>query len=256
MSTPKVAIILYTVREEAAKDLPGTLKRLRDIGFEYVQWSGMPSMTAEEARAALDDAGLKAMGAHCGVEAFEANFEKEVDYWKILGALDVAPGGMMGDCMEDLEAWMRGCRRLDALGARLKEEGMRLSYHNHDHEFTYFPGDDRYKLDILYEETDPSHLYAELDVTWVYVGGVDPAAYIRKYAGRCPLLHIKDVAGRRAADGSVTFKPVGQGALDWPEIFAAAREAEAEWLVYEQDLCEGSVFDAAQASFEFMMTHR
>ena len=255
MSTPRIAMILYTVRQEAARDLPGTLKRVRDVGFEYVQWSGMPQMPAEDVRKALDDAGLQAIGGHCDVTAFERDFDREVAFWKTIGTSNVGPGGMMGDCMADLDGWLAGARRLDAVGAQLKAEGMRLFYHNHDHEFTRFAGDDRYKFDILYAETDPTHLYAEIDVAWVYVGGEDPAAYLRNYAGRCPLIHIKDVQGKRKADGSVRFMPVGQGDLDWPAVFQAARDAEVEWLIYEQDTCEGDVFDAARASYEFMKAH-
>ena len=252
MSTPRIAIILYTVREPAKEDLAGTLKKVREIGFEYVQWSGMPKLPAEEIRKALDEAGLSAVAAHCGVEPFEEDPEGEIAFWKTVGAMDVAPGGMMGDCKDSLEDWLRGAARLDAVGARLRGAGMRLSYHNHASEFEMYPGDDRCKLDILYESTAPENLCAELDVAWVHAGGADPGAYVRKYAGRCPLLHVKDMKAERNEKGGPIFVPLGQGVLDWPDVFAAAREAGVEWCIYEQDSCEGDLFDAVRASYEFL----
>jgi len=254
MSEIGIALQLYTVREPAAQDLEGTLRRCREAGFEYVQWSGMPKVSAEEIRKALDTAGLKAIAAHCDVAPFEQDFDDQVAFWKTVGALDVAPGGMMSDCRDSLDAWLAGAKRLDAVGARLREAGMRLSYHNHAMEFETFPGDERCKLDILYAATSPSNLYAELDTAWVQVGGADPAAYIRKYAGRCPVIHVKDVAAD-LRDGRPWFTPLGQGALDWPAVFGASEAAGVEWYVYEQDTCEGDPLDSVRKSYEFLVAN-
>ena len=107
---------------------------------------------------------------------------------------------------------------------------MRLSFHNHTMEFGKFPGDARAKLDILMEAT--KNVNMELDMAWAQAGGADPAAYIRKYKGRCPVVHAKDVLieGKKH-----TLKPLGQGSLKWDEIFAAGKEAGIEWYIYEQD---------------------
>jgi sugar phosphate isomerase/epimerase len=255
MSQPQIAMILYTVREPAKADLPDTLRRVREAGFRHVQWSGMPPLPADEIRAALDAAGLTAIAAHCGMEPFEKDFEAQVAFWNTVGAKDVAPGGMMRDCTEDREAWLRGAARLDAIGAKLREVGMRLSYHNHAHELESFPGDTMTKLDLLYSSTSAENLYAELDLAWLYAGGADPAAMIRKYANRCPVLHIKDMKAERNAGGGPVFTPLGKGALDWDGIFDAVRESGVEWCVYEQDSCEGDIFDAVRESYAFLSQH-
>ncbi len=252
MKKPGIAIILYTVREPAKDNLADTLKRVRDAGFEYVQWSGMPDLPAEEIRAALDVAGLKAIAAHCGVEPFEQDFEKQVAFWRTVGVRDVAPGGMMGDCRDSLAAWLRGALRLDTLGAKLRDVGMRLSYHNHDWEFESFPEDPRPKLDILYDATGAANLFVELDTCWAQVGGVDPAAYIRKYTHRCPLIHVKDMRAERNDKGRPIFVPLGDGVLDWEAIFAAASESGVEWCIYEQDSHEGDLFECVRKSYRFM----
>jgi sugar phosphate isomerase/epimerase len=252
MAKRKMALQLYTLRDPAKQDLAGTLKKVREMGWEYVQWSGMPSLSAEKIREALDTAGLKAISAHVGVEPFEKDLDANVKFWKTVGVTHLGPGGMMNDCKATLKDWLNGARRLDALGAKLRAAGIWLSYHNHASEFEKYPDDPRAKLDILMESTKPENLFAELDLAWAYVGGVDPAAYIRKFKGRVPLVHAKDVV--KAKEGrKQAFKPLGQGELNWPEIFAAGDASGLEWYVYEQDSGEGSPFDYTKASYDFLV---
>jgi len=244
-----IALQLYTMRDPAKKDLPDTLKKVADMGWKYVQWSGMPNLPADQIRAALDKAGLTCIASHCGVESFEKEFEKQVAFWKTVGNKDVAPGGMMGDCTKDLESWLRGAKRLDAIGAKLRAVGMRLSFHNHSGEFAKFPGDERTKLDILMDSTKPENLCSELDIGWAAAAGVDPAAYIRKFKNRCPVVHAKDVL----IDGTKhTVTALGQGSVKWNEVFAAGKEAGIEWYVYEQDNGKGTPFEFAKASYDFL----
>jgi sugar phosphate isomerase/epimerase len=243
------------MRDPAKKDLVGTLNHIREIGFRYVQWSGMPDLPAAEIRDALDAADLTAVAGHYSVEAFERDFAGSVDFWRTVGAADVAPGGMMDECRGDLKSWLAGARRLDALGAKLRAEGIRYSYHNHDFEFESFDGDPRCKLDVLYDATSPANVYAELDTAWVYVGGADPAAYLRRYAGRCPVIHVKDAVLRGKPDGRAKLVELGRGELDWLAVFDAARNAGVEWCIYEQDECDGDPFDSALISYEFLRTH-
>ncbi|HNZ47274.1 MAG TPA: sugar phosphate isomerase/epimerase [Candidatus Hydrogenedentes bacterium] len=245
-----IALQMYTLREPAKKDLPGTLKKVRDMGWEYIQWSGMPDLPASEIRAALDNAGLTAVSCHIGIEAFETDFDGQVAFWRTVGNSDLAPGGMMSDCRKDLEAWLRGAARLDAVAARLKETGMRLSYHNHDWEFEKFDNDPRAKIDILMEAT--SDLCAELDLAWVFLGGADPADYIKKFKNRCPMIHAKDCLETRKLGRRAQFVPLGQGALNWQAIFEAGKEAGVEWYIYEQDNAEKDIFECAQESFDFL----
>lgn len=246
-----IALQLYTMREPAKKDLLGTLKQCREMGWEYVQWSGMPNLPAEKIREALDSAGLKAVAAHISVEPFEKDFDTQVNFWKTVGVKDLGPGGMMKDCKATLADWLKGAQRLDAVGAKLREVGMRLSYHNHSFEFEKYPEDPRTKFDILMESTRPENVNAELDVAWAFAAGADPAAFLRKYKGRCKTLHAKDILP--ANDGKRgKLVPLGKGAVNWKEVLTAAREAGVEWYIYEQDNGEGSPFDYARTSYEFL----
>lgn len=255
MGKAGIALQLYSVREPAKRDLLGTLQRAREMGFRHVQWSGMPELPAPEIRKALDAADLTAIAGHYSMEAFEQDFDGAVRHWKTIGATDVAPGSMMKDCRDSLAGWLRGAQRLDALGAKLRAVGIRLSYHNHAFEFEKFEGDRRYKFDILYESALPENLSVELDTGWAYVGGVDPAAYLRKYAGRCPVIHVKDFNGDGTGPEPPKVTELGRGDLDWPDIFRAGAEAGVEWYIYEQDEHDGDPLDSARVSYEFLVSH-
>ena len=126
--------------------------------------------------------------------------------------------------------------------------GLQLLYHNHDFEFLKIDG--KYVLDAYYETIPADLLQTELDTCWVNVGGEDPAAYVRKYAGRAPIVHLKDFAGRKSenmyaligsdaakedSEGVFEFRPVGYGLQNVPGLLAAAEDALAQWVVVEQD---------------------
>ncbi|MCX8064756.1 MAG: sugar phosphate isomerase/epimerase [Candidatus Hydrogenedentes bacterium] len=244
---------LYTVRDLAKKDLKATLKKVKEMGFEYVQWSGMPDTPAEEIKSVLNEAGLKAVSAHISVEDFEKDFDSQLSFWKTVGVSDVAPGGMMSDCRSDPEAWLRGCARLDNLGARLRLQGLRLSYHNHDWELKSFPGQTASKLEVLLQSTCPDNLYAEFDLAWLYIGGANPADWLKKYQKRCPVIHMKDAVIQRGITGRrYFFVPLGKGELNWEEIIPACKTANVEWCIYEQDSFQGDIFEEINISLEFL----
>jgi sugar phosphate isomerase/epimerase len=244
-----MALQLYTVRDPAKKDLEGTLKKAFDMGWRYVQWSGMPELPADKIRAALDKAGLKCIACHTSIESFEKDFDGTVAFWKTVGNKDIAPGGMMKDCTADLAAWLRGAKRLDELGTKLRGVGMRLSFHNHTVEFGKFPNDPRTKHQILMDATKPQNLCAELDIAWATAAGVDAPAYIRKLAGRIKVVHAKDV---RMQGKKHTLTALGKGSVNWKEVFAAGKEAGIEWYAYEQDYGQGPVWDYVQESYDYL----
>jgi len=267
-----IALQLYTVRDAAKKDLEGTLKKAYDMGWRYVQWSGMPSLDkdkakdAEKIRAALDKAGLKCIACHTGVEAFEKDFDKEVAFWKTVGCKDVGPGGMMKDCTKDLASWLKGCQRLDALGAKLRGVGLRLMFHNHGMEFEKFPDDPRTKHQILMDSTKPENLFAELDIAWAHAAGVDVPAYLRgTLKGRIKCAHAKDVIteaapapakpakGKAKGDGKKhTLVALGQGQVPWKDVIPACKDAGVEWYIYEQDNGKGELWDYVKTSYDFL----
>jgi sugar phosphate isomerase/epimerase len=150
-----------------------------------------------------------------------------------------------GDQRTSAEGYKKFAETLNEIGARLNSNDMVLCYHNHAFEFEdRFDG--QYGLDILYENSEPQFVQAEIDTYWVQKGRVDPASYIRKYAGRAPLIHIKDMAN----DEGEAFAEIGQGKLNWPDIFARRKKAGATALNVEQDVCPGDPIDKRALSIE------
>lgn len=240
----RVALQMYTVRQDQAKDFRGTLRKVAEMGYPAVEFAGYGGLGAEELRELLGELHLTAAGTHTGLEALEKDFAGVVAFHHTLGARFVTVPSLPGNRYTRDEAGFRqAAKDLEAMGARLAAEGLALGYHNHDFEF--FQVDGRHGLDLLYEATDPAHLRAELDVFWAKKGGVDPAAYMRKLGARCSLVHIKDMG----PDGS--FAEVGTGSIDFPSIFAAGEAVGTEWYIVEQDSCrERPPLEAVQLSLE------
>ena len=136
-----------------------------------------------------------------------------------------------------------------SIGEAAEKVGIQLLYHNHDFEFMKIDG--KYALDIMYDTVPADLLQTELDTCWVNVGGVDPAEYVKKYAGRAPVVHIKDFFGEKTENmyeligeenkaapkrpEGFEFRPVGAGLQNVPAIVEASKAAGAEWLIVEQD---------------------
>ena len=239
MAKIPVALQLYTVRDETAKDFIGTLRRVAQIGYVGVEFAGFGDLTAAELKSVIGDLGLSPVSAHVGMEALEEG--AILDYLTEVGCPYVAVPWMPQELREDAAGWRNVAQRMTAIGAKTQAKGITLCYHNHAFEFEKFDG--QYGLDILYGNSDPSLVQAELDLYWVQKGGESPAAYVSKFAGRDPLLHLKDMA----PDGN--FTEVGTGIIDWDAVFAAAPGAGTTWYIVEQDSCQRPTLESVEISF-------
>lgn len=244
MATFRIALQTYTVREEMARDFQGTLRQIAEMGYPAVQLSDTGGMSIAEAKAFLDSLGLTVFGGHFGLEHLEKDLDGVLELARGLGMEYVIVPWMPEELRRDAEGWKNVAARMNAIGEKVVAAGFVFGYHNHSFEFQRFDG--KTGLDILMENTDPKLVQLELDTYWVKHGGEDPAAYIRQYAGRVPLLHLKDMA----PDGS--FAEVGHGILDWDSIFQAAEEAGVQWAAVEQDTCQRPPLESARLSLEFL----
>lgn len=241
MAKAGVALQLYTVRDDAARDFVGTLRKVAAIGYTAVEFAGSGGLSAAELRDLCAELGVTAAGSHTGIEALEDDFQGVVDWHHTMGARFVTVPGLPGNRFpRTVDAYQRAGEELGALGRRLRAEGLHLCYHNHAHEF--FDAPQGTGLDTLYGASDPDDLGAELDVYWAAKANVDPAAYIRKLGMRCRLLHVKDMA----ADGD--FAEVGAGVLNFDAMFSAADEVGSSWLIVEQDSCKRPPLEAVATS--------
>jgi len=247
MSEPVIALQLYTLRDLLVDDFAGTLRAVREIGYEYVQLCAPLPEGAQETRKILDTIGLLPAGVHVDMDSLDEKFDYWMSFADSVGTRDLIVPYLAEELRQTHEDWLAVAARLDALGARCKAAGIRLSYHNHSFEFeARFDGAPA--LDLLYANAAPDHLYAEIDTYWVQHGGCDPVDYILKYAGRLPILHVKDMT----AGDEPTFAEIGQGILDWPAIIKAARASGVEYLCVEQDRCPGDPLESVRVSYDYL----
>jgi sugar phosphate isomerase/epimerase len=221
-----LAVQLYTLRERLAEDVEGTLAALAEAGARDDELAGLYGLDAAAMRAALDAAGLVASSAHVPLERFEQELEAVLDEAAALGTgtLVVPSVPAPANAAEAGEL----VARIAAAAAAVTAAGLGFAYHNHDFEFSPLDGGDD-----LWTRLIDAGLDLEPDVGWLRVSGRDPVAVLGELAGRCPLVHAKDV--RRTPDGAWEDVAAGDGELDWPAIAAAAAAAGARRLVVELD---------------------
>ncbi len=229
MRRDQISLQLYTVREETARDMPGTLRRISEIGYPAVEFAGFGGLSAEEIRNIIDDLGLRASGAHVPLDSWQTDPEAVVTGMHTIDCahaiLPMAPPEYRGaeaavaGLAESLNRWGELCRQGDVT----------FSYHNHDFEFAPLGGTTMW--DVLVRETDPALVGLELDLYWIKYGGADPETVLRDVGNRVSLIHLKDMA----PDDTRSDLPVGEGTMPWRELLQAADTVGAEWYVAEQD---------------------
>jgi sugar phosphate isomerase/epimerase len=248
MSHPVLAAQLYTVREftQTAADLAASLKKVKEIGYIAVQVSAIGPIPDAEVKAMVDDLGLKIVITHTAYPKLWNEIDAVIAQHKLWGCPNVAIGSMPGPYREaSEEGFQRFAAEANAVGEKLAKAGLTFSYHNHSFEFVKFG--QRTGLDLLFEETDPRYLKAEIDVYWVQHGGADPAAWVRKVAGRMPVVHLKDMV---ILDGKQIMAEIGEGNLNWPSVLAACKDAKVDWYAVEQDVCQRNPFESLKISYD------
>lgn len=243
-----VALQLYSVRDDLAKDLPGTLQKVKEMGYVGVELAGMYHYTAEQIKAELDKVGLTAVSAHVPLQSMRNDMDKVISDYKIIGCKYMVVPYLPAEDRETDEAFVKAVADIRVACQKATEAGFIMLYHNHDFEFEKIG--EQYRLDYLYENIPASLLQTQLDLCWVKVGGENPAEYLRKYADRAPLVHFKDFVGQKSdsmyeligikseakkTEGKFELRPVGYGCQDWYSNIKAVEESIAEWVIVEQD---------------------
>ncbi len=245
MATNPLSLQMYTLRDLASVDYVGTLKKVKEIGYGAVEVAGVGSMGAAELRRELDAIGLIVSGAHVPIQALESQLDTVLADMQTLGAPYLICPWMPPERRSSADDYRMLARVLNGIGERVSRAGLTFCYHHHD--FELHPFGDTTGLHILLHECDSSDVAFEIDVYWAAYAGVDPVQLIGEFAGRAPLVHLKDMA-----PGSRTFAEVGSGTLDIPAILNAARNAGAQWFVVEQDICQRPPLESVRMSYEYL----
>lgn len=228
-TTTRLGIIPGILREEWKADVRGCVERLAALGFRGVE-SGDRGAELEPAAYVelLAAHGMEPIAVGESRDKFRNDLPAVIARARAVGVRHVLCYWGPAESREQVEA---DARLYNEAGRALRDAGVRLSYHNHEHEFrAVFDG--RMAMDILLEATDPALVGLELDVAWAAFGGVDPAAYLRTHAARIDLVHLKDLW---SLEERGRFTALGTGVVDLEGSVAAALEAGVEWLILEQD---------------------
>jgi sugar phosphate isomerase/epimerase len=237
-----IGLQLWSLRAYLPKDLPGTLTKVRAMGFREVEGAGLWGHTVAEMRAALDAAGLRCQSAHMGFEKLQADAQKSFAEVKALGATSVVCPWIphQGDTFTREDA-LKSADAFNQFAKAARDADLHFAYHCHGYEFVPSGGGAATLFDTLADATDPKLVMFQIDVFHALLGGADPVALIDRYKGRVSSLHLKDLkkgfpikAGMAGgpADADV---PLGTGQVDMPATLRAAMKAGTSMYYIEDE---------------------
>ena len=227
-----VGLQLYSLRQHFPKDVPGTLAKIRAMGFTEIEGGSDYKLGVDAFGAEVKKAGLTLTSGHFGYEDWGKDTAAVVKRASDFGVRYAGLAWIPHKEVFTREDCLRAAESFNKWGAFAKAAGIRFVYHIHGYEFQ--PSPEGTLLDTLATQTDPAAVAFEADIFWVRRGGCDPVALFEKYPGRIPLTHVKDIAkgvevckpdGRAPDETSV---PIGAGMIDWPGVFKAAEKAGVE----------------------------
>jgi sugar phosphate isomerase/epimerase len=238
----QLGLQLYGVRHLMDQDVEGTIAAVAAIGYREVELAGLHKKTAKEMRAILDRHGLRARSSHSSMQDIRCNWAQTLDDAATLGQTYIV-NPWIDEPERTVAGYTKAAHEMTAAAEAARAHGLGFAYHNHEFEFARVDG--KLPYDILLVECDPNLVKMELDIFWIVKGGQDPLVYFARYPGRFPMIHAKDMT----KDG--TMVDVGQGAIDWREIFRHARKAGLEYTFVEHDEPPAPIADA-KASYEYL----
>lgn len=267
MKTLPVALQLYTVRDFLAEDLEGTLRKVKAMGYDYVEPAGYFPVSGEELKKLYKEIGLTQICSHIPLTDLIEDPDRAIREMKAVDCKYIAVPYLTEEWRPGTEGFAKTVEVIRDFGTKCRDNGITLLYHNHDFEFAN-EVEGKFALDYMYDTIPADILQTELDTCWVRVAGQSPDGYVRKYANRCPVVHLKDYVGEKSENmyaligidegekkesKKFAFRPVGYGVQDIPAILQAALESGADYVVVEQDQSDDCTsLEAAAKSREYL----
>lgn len=240
----RIGIQLYTVRRQAAADLPGTLAQIARIGYAEVEFAGYYGHAAADVRALLEQHRLAAPSAHIAYEAIMNAPDKTFADAKTVGHEWITVPSLPRGQHTTADDWKRVAAQFNDAAKRVHDAGFRFAFHNHN-DIVKRTGD-LLPIDILMRETDPALVHYQMDIYWAVSGGSDPLDLLARYPGRFAMFHVKD---GRAPWTDASQDVVGQGTIDFKPIFAKAKGIE-HYFVESDSAADPIAF--AGASYKYL----
>jgi sugar phosphate isomerase/epimerase len=257
---------LYTIRDAMGKDVPGSLKKVSDIGYKYLELASYADgkfygYKPVEFRKLVNDLGMEILSSHTQVEIPGDpidNAKKIADDHAILGVKYCMQPWIVEEDRKTIASFQKMAAHWNQVGAIMKKNGIQFGYHNHNFEFGTVEGKIPY-FDVFMVELDKDLVTMELDLFWTIKAGQNPVKIFKKYPGRFQLFHMKDMYTKQATifttNGVSDFAPVGSGLINFKEILAAKKIAGMKYMFVEQDSTkDDKPFDAIQTSITNLTT--
>jgi sugar phosphate isomerase/epimerase len=236
-----IGLQLYSLRNQFAKDIPGTLDKVKAFGVKYVELAGTYGLTPEQFKAQLDSRGLKPVSGHFPFDRFRDDVDGIARDAKTLGIEYVGCAWIPHDDKVPFDE--KTCRAAIAVfnkaGEALARHGLKFFYHVHGYEFV--PCQQGTLFDLIMAETNPKYVNFQMDVFWIVHPGQDPAKLLAKYGKRWELMHLKGMrdttpTGLVTGHSDVTNDvALGTGKIDYVPILRAARKAGVKWYIIEDE---------------------
>ncbi len=222
----KLGLELYSLREYLKKDIPGTLKKIKEMGITEVEIPEFYGLTAKAFKAELDKANLTYPSMLWPYEKLRDSLDGVINDCKTLGLKYAGCAWIPRETTFTREMALAAADVFNKAGERMKKEGIRFFYHPHGYEFV--PSKEGTLMDVLASAMKPGIADFELDILWSHYGGEDPVAFMNKHKGRILLMHVKDLRHGEPVCNYDTLPPqdsdvaVGKGQLNISEIMRMA----------------------------------
>ena len=261
-TTPLIGLQLYTVRDAMAKDPKGALAKVAKIGYNSVEGATYTGdekfygMSPMEFKRVLKDNGLVMYSSHyrLGEDKMDGkvmegtilhDWDKAIEDASKVGLKYMVCAWLSPEERGTLDHYKKVADDLNVAGEKCRKAGIQLCYHNHNFEFEKQDG--KYPYDILLA-TDPNLVKMEMDIYWITKAGQDPIALFKKHPGRFPLWHAKDMDKTPQQN----FTEVGNGIINFKEIFKYKKLAGMKYFFVEQDMTPGDPFVSIKESIDYI----
>jgi len=249
---PGIGLQLYTIRDAMDIDVPGSLQKVADAGYKYVELAKYADgkfygYEPADFKKLVNDLGMEILSSHTQVEAAGItldNAQKMAEDHAKIGVKYCIQPWIVEEARTTIASYQKMAADWNQVGKIMKEHGIQFGYHNHNFEFDVVEGKIPY-IDVMLAELDKDLVTMELDMFWTTKAGRDPVDIIKKYPGRFQLYHMKDMYTREApyftTVGEDDFAPVGEGVINFKEILAVKDIAGMKYMIVEQDLSKNGV---------------
>lgn len=241
-----IALQLYTIREDLAKDFAAGVRKIAAMGYRGVETAGFPGTTPQAAAQLFKELGLEIPAAHVPLPVAERR-DEVFDSMAQLGCKRIISSPNR-DQVQTLDHVKRACEVFNEVSRAASGHGLTFGLHNHDHEFRLVEG--RQPHQVMLELLDPK-IFFEIDTYWVKTAGLDPAVVVKELGPRAPLLHIKDGPAVRGQP----MLAVGEGVMDFQPIVNAG-QGSTDWMIVELDECATDMLTAVEKSYRFLVENK